>query len=172
MSRELVDLLRQAESITETGGRKIAYPSSAAAQHVRNVMRELIDALKAARPNSHGDYVERPKDYPFSSEEADARKRWALDFIPKFAGVARGFGYGVFSGGSLVRDIDLVAVPWLDPLPHKTPDLFVVDVCVTLALQMGNRGVTVHGHRWYALWDQAHRDHQIDLKVIMPGART
>jgi hypothetical protein len=35
---------------------------------------------------------------------------------------------------------------------------------------MGNHGETIFGHRWYALWHRDPRDHQIDLKVMLPAA--
>jgi hypothetical protein len=72
-------------------------------------------------------------------------ERWALEFIPKFAGAARAFGYGVFHGGTLVRDIDLVAVPWIQPLPHETTDAFVRELLHVLPLQLGNHGETLYG---------------------------
>jgi hypothetical protein len=81
--------------------------------------------------------------------------------------VARGLGYGIFQGGSLVRDIDLVAVPWQNPTAKQATS-FVLDLCTRLNLQMGNYGKTLFGHKWFALWDRAHPDHQIDLKVILP----
>lgn len=137
--------------------------------HAQSVIRQLIECLDQVRPTPT-DFVELPKDHLFTPEQAETRKRWALEFIPKFAGVARALGYGVFHGGTLVRDIDLVAVPWRDPLSHETTDLFVLELCHSLPLMMGNRGRALHGHRWYALWDMNHRDHQIDLKVILPAA--
>lgn len=138
--------------------------------YARGVMRRLVECLEQARP-TQTDFVELPKDHLFTAEQAEARKRWAMEFIPKFAGVARGLGYGVFVGGTLVRDIDLIALPWRDPLPQTSPDLFVLELCHCLPLMMGNRGETLYGHRWYALWETSHRDHQIDLKVILPAAR-
>jgi len=114
------------------------------------------------------DFIEISKDHLFSPAEADARRRWALEFIPKITGVARGFGYGVFHGGTLVRDIDLIAMPWQSPTA-KAPVYFVLDLCRALNLQMGNHGTTLFGHQWFALWDVWHRDHQIDLKIVLPA---
>lgn len=136
-------------------------------KYVRNVVHQLVSCLEQAHP-AQTDFVELPKDHQFSPEEAAARKLWAESFASKFAGAARAYGYGVFRGGTMVRDIDLVAVPWRQPMPHKTPDLFVLDMCHAFPLQMGNYGTTLHGHRWYALWESSHRDHQIDLKVVVP----
>ena len=160
----IADVLSEAKAIVEHGD-SITYPSGSAARHVRSVMRRLIEAVQAIRPTPT-DFVELPKDHIFTPQEAEARKRWALEFVPKFAGTARGLGYGVFQGGTLVRDIDLVAVPWQSPTA-KPPVEFVLDMCTRLNLQMGNHGKTLFGHSWFALWDVAHRDHQIDLKIIV-----
>ncbi len=135
----------------------------------QNIMRDMVECLEQARP-TQTDFIELPKDHVFTPDQAEARKRWALEFIPKFAGVARALGYGVFQGGTLVRDIDMVAIPWRQQLSQETTDLFVLELCRSLPLMMGNRGTTIYGHRWYALWDMNHRDHQIDLKVILPAA--
>lgn len=114
------------------------------------------------------DYIELPKDHIFTADERERRREWALRFIPQIAGVARGMGYGIFHGGSLIRDIDLVAVPWQSPTAKK-PDIFALDLCMRMNLQFGNHGYTLFGHRWFALWDRGHRDHQIDLKIILPA---
>jgi hypothetical protein len=148
-----------------SGNDNVTYPSQVSARHLRGVVRRLADLLEHG---SAEEFVELPKSRMFSPEEAAARLRWAMEFVPKFAGAARGLGYGVFHGGTLVRDIDLVAVPWQQPTA-KPADLFVVDMVHALNLQMGNRGDTIYGHRWYALWDRGHRDHQIDLKVVLPA---
>lgn len=114
------------------------------------------------------DFVEIPKTYLFSPAEAAARELWARRFVTEITGVARGLGYGLFHGGSLIRDIDLVAVPWTSKSPAHVD--FVLELAANLNLQMGNHGETVCGHHWYALWHRAHRDHQIDLKVILPAS--
>lgn len=164
---DVADTLAEAQQIIGAAD-SVTYPSGSAARHVRSVIRNLAEALKQARP-TQVDFVELPKDRIFSPEEASARELWAHRFITEFKGVARGLGYGVFHGGSLVRDIDLVAVPWRggpDALAHLD---FVFGLVHALNLQMGNHGETLFGHRWYALWHRGHRDHQIDLKVILPA---
>lgn len=114
------------------------------------------------------------KSHLFSPDEAAARELWARRFITEFTGVSRGLGYGVFHGGSLIRDIDLIAMPWRDGhspggRAHLTHVEFVLELCHCLPLQMGNHGETLFGHRWYALWHTSHLDHQIDLKVVLPA---
>jgi len=121
---------------------------------------------------SETEYREIPKGHLFTPGEAAKRRMWAEYWLSTFKGVARAAGYGVFVSGSLVRDIDVVAVPWRQPLQFKTPDLWVLDLHHTMGTIMGNHGYTVHGHRWFALWDRHHPDHQIDLKVILPAALT
>jgi hypothetical protein len=115
-------------------------------------------------------FVTISKSHLFSPAEAAARELWARRFVTEFTGIARGLGYGVFHGGSLIRDIDLVAVPWREGPKSLTHTDFVLELCHCLPLQMGNRGETLFGHRWYALWHTSHLDHQIDLKVILPAA--
>lgn len=102
----------------------------------------------------------------FTQQEAEGRRRWALQLVGNLEGAARAFGYGLFHGGSLVRDIDLVAVPWSSD--YLKADQFVLDLAGRFNLAMGNHGATVHGHKWFALWDRNHPDHQIDMKVIVP----
>lgn len=121
------------------------------------------------------EFVEIPKTHLFSPAEAAARTLWARRFVTEITGVSRGLGYGVFHGGSLIRDIDLIAMPWRSGgTPGQygsflTHVQFVLELCHCLPLQMGNHGETLFGHRWYALWHTAHSDHQIDLKVVLPA---
>lgn len=116
------------------------------------------------------EYIEIPKSHLFSPTDAEAREFWARRFIVEISGVARGLGYGMFHGGSLIRDIDLVAVPWRNGTKELGHLDFVLELMHCLPLRMGNYGETLFGHRWYALWHKDHRDHQIDLKVILPVA--
>jgi hypothetical protein len=116
------------------------------------------------------EFVEIPKGHLFSPEEAAKRRLWAEYWVGIFKGVAHAAGYGVFVGGSMVRDIDIVCVPWRDPMPFKTPDLFVLSLCHSMGITFGNHGHTLHGHQWWALWDKDHPDHQIDLKIMLPAA--
>jgi hypothetical protein len=112
----------------------------------------------------------------WSPEEAAKRELWARRFITEFTGVSRGLGYGVFHGGSLIRDIDMIAMPWRSGGSHlKSEGLkylshldYVLELAMCLPLKMGNHGQTIFGHRWYALWHRDHPDHQIDLKVVLP----
>jgi hypothetical protein len=119
------------------------------------------------------EYKTIPKSYLFTKEEAEMRELWARRFITEFTGVSRGLGYGVFHGGSLIRDIDFIAMPWRSgvaqdrkyPLTHVE---YVLELVHCLPLTMGNHGDTLFGHKWYALWHKDHKDHQIDLKIVLP----
>jgi hypothetical protein len=115
--------------------------------------------------------AESAKSRLFSNAEAEGRKRWALELIQKLGGGFRMVGYGLFHGGTLVRDIDLVAVPWTDGKRLMPPDEIIVELVHRFGLTIGNRGETLNGHKWYALWHPDHPDHQIDLKVILPAAK-
>lgn len=119
---------------------------------------------------SASEFIELPKSHLFSPEDAAKRELWARRFVAEITGVARGLGYGMFSGGSLIRDIDLVAVPWRDGTRFLAHLDFVFELVHSLNLTMGNHGETLFGHRWYALWHKSHLDHQIDLKVILPAS--
>src|ERR1039458_599609 len=91
---------------------------------------------------SAADFIEMPKSYLFSRAEAEARKLWARRFVTEITGVARGLGYGMFHGGSLIRDIDLVAVPWRGPTAMLHLD-FVFGLVHSLNLQNGrSRGIS------------------------------
>ena len=161
MSLIIGDVLREAKAVAYSG-------DEIATARARLLIARLIDVVGTFTATDT-DFIELPKEHVFSPVEAEARKRWAAEFVTKFSGVARGLGYGVFQGGTLVRDIDLVAVPWQPPTAQP-PVEFVLDMCTRLGLSMGNHGKTLFGHQWFALWDKAHRDHQIDLKVILPAA--
>lgn len=114
------------------------------------------------------DYLEIPKGHLFSPDEAARRKLWAEYWFGIFRGVARAHGYGAFIGGSMVRDIDVVIVPWKLPM-KETPVEFVLSLVHSMGITMGNHGETLHGHQWFAIWDKEHPDQQIDLKVILPA---
>src|ERR1043166_7226285 len=98
-----------------------------------------------------GEFITLPKTHLFSPEDAVKRELWARRFVTEITGVARGLGYGLFHGGSLIRDIDLVAVPWRGPV-NKGPSFshieFVLELCHCFPLQMGNHGDTIYGHKW------------------------
>ncbi len=132
-------------------------------------MSDVEKAACSAERRVMPDFIELPKSHLFSPAEAAARELWARRFVTEITGVSRGLGYGLFHGGSLVRDIDLVAVPWRDGGEFKFDHLgFVLELCHCFPLVKGNSGTTLFGHKWYALWHTAHPDHQIDLKVILP----
>lgn len=115
------------------------------------------------------EFIEIPKTRLWSPDEAEKRIFWARRFITEFTGISRGLGYGVFHGGSLIRDIDLIAMPWRDAGPKNLDHLhYVLELCHCLPLRMGNHGELLFGHRWYALWHVDHPDHQIDLKIVLP----
>lgn len=117
------------------------------------------------------EFVELPKTYLFSPAEAAARELWARRLIGQMVGASRALGYGLFHGGSLIRDIDLVAVPWRQGGKQFSHYEFVVELIHSFNFQLGNHGETIFGHRWYALWDRNHPDQQIDLKIMLPAEK-
>lgn len=51
--------------------------------------------------------------------------------------VARDAGYAITVHGSLARDIDLVAIPWVDAPPPATPEFLVTRLCAVIASVTG-----------------------------------
>lgn len=115
------------------------------------------------------EYVETEKGHKFTQKEYERRENFANYLCKRFDPVFRHLGYGLARLGSNVRDIDIIAVPWCKPMPLATADLFVMELVCRFDLQMGNRGETLNGHRWYALWHKEHPTQQIDLKVMLPA---
>lgn len=91
------------------------------------------------KPNP--EFIEIPKTRLWSPDEAEKRIFWARRFITEFTGISRGLGYGVFHGGSLIRDIDLIAMPWRDAGPKILDHVhYVLELCHCLPL--------AHGEPW------------------------
>lgn len=108
----------------------------------------------------------------FSPAEAAARELWAWRFVTETTGVARGLGYALFYGRSLVSDIDLLAITWRDRgTGNLTHVEFVLGLCHCFPLTMGNHGETNFDHCWYARWHKLHPKQQINLKVILPAEK-
>lgn len=92
--------------------------------------------------------------------------------------VARDAGYAITVHGSLVQDIDLVAIPWIETA--KTPDYLVDRLAAVVASIVGRCNLyrtgtdrwadKPHGRRATTLLVYAHLDMhtQIDLSVVTP----
>ncbi|WP_437187793.1 hypothetical protein SH668x_001204 [Planctomicrobium sp. SH668] len=69
---------------------------------------------------------------------------------PDLAIICRNHGFALAVHGSLQRDFDLIAVPWVD-LPSK-PDDVIKEVTSTFALrQIGDATAKLHGRLCYTL---------------------
>ena len=91
--------------------------------------------------------------------------------VAEMRAVARAHGYALAVHGSQVRDLDLVAVPWVEGC--SDPDALVDAIeerCGVVATQRraekphGRLGYVLHGRKW-----RGGDDHQpIDLSVVSP----
>jgi len=91
-------------------------------------------------------------------ENADVIYGW-------FTQVANRNGYAIARHGSGIRDIDLVAIPWIDVAVSPT-DL-VLALMSAFTLTMGNYTYDKpHGRASFALWFHEWPDQQIDLSIM------
>ena len=109
------------------------------------------------------------KGYPWTAEEEERRVKRARRLITRLEGVGQGLGYGVFHGGTLVRDIDVVAVPWQSPTCDEGPSALLSALTHRMGLHWRGSTKTVYGHTAATLWEPAYPDHPIDLKVMGPA---
>lgn len=94
-----------------------------------------------------------------------------LDMLPAIREVARQHGYAVGLHGSLARDFDLIACPWVKDAAH--PDtlamaIFEAAKCARWRV-MPVEGEKPHGRRGYAFdWDKHNYENRgyIDLSVM------
>lgn len=118
-----------------------------------------------------GAYTIPPKGQRYTADEEAERIRWALRFIARLEGVGQGLGYGIFHGGSLIRDIDVVAIPWREgPGDTGEPWDFICGLIASMNLHLGDRHETLFGHHATTLWAPGRPDHPIDLKVMRRAA--
>jgi hypothetical protein len=69
---------------------------------------------------------------------------------PALAEVARRHGFALAIHGSVVRDFDLIGIPWVETPSH--PDKVVEDMKAEFALKTaGEPDTTLHGRRRYTL---------------------
>jgi len=91
------------------------------------------------------------------------------DLLPPMRLAARGCGYALTIHGSQARDIDLVAIPWIERADD--PELLVARLCGVIAgvtgraLPMKEWADKPHGRRAVTIIHGAH-DAEIDLSII------
>lgn len=75
---------------------------------------------------------------------------YAAALYPGLAVIARRHGYALAVHGSLQRDFDLIAIPWVDECsdPQKVVDEFCEDFCIR---QIGRIGEKKHGRRAWTI---------------------
>jgi hypothetical protein len=115
-------------------------------------------------------------------ETEEARKDFYLSLLPKIREVGKAAGYAIGVHGSLVRDFDLIAVPWVDnalsgeQLAHGVKAIVGGKILPAFSMVPGdtenkNPGRKPHGRiAWTILLTEGHDCKFIDLSV-MPRAQ-
>lgn len=76
---------------------------------------------------------------------------YAAAMYPELAEIARKHGYALAVHGSLARDFDLIAIPWVDE-PTGTPDDVLNEITSTFAVsRIGEWIDKPHGRRAFTL---------------------
>ncbi len=93
---------------------------------------------------------------------------YAAAMYPELAEIARSHGYALAVHGSLARDLDLIAIPWVDN--PGTPEAVIAEITTTFAArEIGEVGKKPHGRLAYTL-SIGFGHCAIDLQ-FMPAAR-
>jgi hypothetical protein len=98
------------------------------------------------------------------------------EIMPDLRLAARGCGYALATHGSLARDIDMVAFPWVDDADE--PELLVSRLIGVLsgkvgrAIEIGGRGVKPHGRQAYTIIASGAAMPEIDLSIMPTGGKT
>ncbi len=92
-----------------------------------------------------------------------------VGIYPELAELCRGHGYALAVHGSLARDFDLVAIPWVDA--PASPEELVTAIVSTFALRPVDVSPTDKGHGRLC-WSLvvSHGDTFLDFSVMRPGA--
>lgn len=69
---------------------------------------------------------------------------YAASFYPALAMICRRHGYALAVHGSLARDLDLVAIPWVDAAGE--PESVIAEIMEDHALTMGPNAAAEHPH--------------------------
>lgn len=73
-----------------------------------------------------------------------------VGLYPALADIARAHGYALAIHGTIARDFDLIAIPWVESPSH--PDDVVSEMTTKYALRSaGEPDTTFHGRRRYTL---------------------
>lgn len=95
---------------------------------------------------------------------------YAAAMYPELAAIARRHGYALAVHGSLARDLDLVAIPWVEEAGD--PDSLLDEITATFAVQrLRGMGVKPHGRLAFTLcvgFGQCSIDLQFVARVSEP----
>src|SRR5215211_1990465 len=82
--------------------------------------------------------------------------------------VAREHGYAIGVHGSLVRDVDLIAAPWIEH--SSTPDELAEAIAAELCSSVKARRERLHGRIGYVVFIPGRNyPHYVDLSVMAPS---
>jgi hypothetical protein len=93
------------------------------------------------------------------------------NMIPKIRSVARLCGYAIAFHGSAKRDLDLVAIPWVQhALPHSALAAHISQaINGLLIIQEGNPELKPHGRIGYVIHLKGRFDHTRGSDYASPG---
>ena len=98
-------------------------------------------------------------------KDANFGPLYAACLYPEMSSIARAHGYALAVHGSLARDFDLIAIPWVDR--PSTSQQVVNAICYHYALQQaGKPNLKPHGRLAYSLVAM-HGDCMIDLQFVL-----
>jgi hypothetical protein len=105
------------------------------------------------------------------SAQKRANCRWLAENLPNIRLAARSFGYAVAVHGSLARDVDLLAVPWVEDA--ATPELLAASIASLVEGQFSRRqtgdvdhNLRPHGRQSWAIVTPKLWGSYIDLSVM------
>lgn len=76
---------------------------------------------------------------------------YAAALYPELAEICRKHGYALACHGSLARDFDLIAIPWVER-PTAEPLMVIDEMCSRFAMKLiGDLEVKEHGRKTYTL---------------------
>lgn len=86
--------------------------------------------------------------------------------IPHITEVARGFGYAIGLHGSMNRDLDLLAVPWIAAAMPAEELVEAIRAAVDGEIRLESAGELLpHGRKQWTIYFSGHRFY-IDLHVV------
>jgi hypothetical protein len=105
-----------------------------------------------------------PEEISFTEEEIQERIKNSESIYRLMLPIANQNGYALLLHGSKVRDVDMVAVPWVEEA--CTQELLIKAFCVAFQLSIVKFEQRPHNRYSYALYKKGWSDQFIDISVI------